>query len=157
MRRDVDGANVRFPPPLIYLGALLIGIFGGRAAGLPGLDLEHESRIALAAVLLAAGLVVNFAGAGSFLRVRTAIIPYKPASTLVTGGIYRWTRNPMYLGMALLYAGFAILFDSLFALLLLPAVLFLIQTQVIKREEAYLERRFGDDFRAYRARVRRWI
>ncbi len=63
----------------------------------------------------------------------------------------------MYLGMAFLYAGLAILFDSSLALLLLPLVLLVIQTQVIAREEAYLERAFGDEFRSYKQRVRRWL
>lgn len=157
MKNDVDGANVCFPPPLVYLGALLLGIVGGSLLDFPPPDLQRGVRIIVATILLLAGIVVNFAGAGSFLRAGTAIIPYKPASELVTSGIYRWTRNPMYLGMAILYAGLALLFESLLALILLPIVLLIIQTQVIAREEAYLERVFGDDYRAYKKQVRRWI
>jgi protein-S-isoprenylcysteine O-methyltransferase Ste14 len=104
-----------------------------------------------------AGHAVNYLGAGLFHRLRTAIIPFKPASRLVTSGIYRWTRNPMYLGMALIYAGVAILFDSPVALLLLVAVVVIIQRSVIAREEAYLERAFGDEYRVYKGRVRRWM
>lgn len=157
MKPEVDAPNIRFPPPLIYLGALLIGIFGGQSLGLPALELPSGVRTAVVGFLLLAGLIVNLAGAGTFLRARTAIIPFRPASRLVKSGIYRRTRNPMYLGMAFLYAGLAILFDSSLALLLLPLVLLVIQTQVIAREEAYLERAFGDEFRSYKQRVRRWL
>jgi protein-S-isoprenylcysteine O-methyltransferase Ste14 len=157
MRDDADSANVRFPPPLIYLGALVLGVVAGRALGLPRFGLGPSLRTAAGVAAMLMGAAVSFSGAGLFRRHRTAIIPHKPASRLVTGGIYRWTRNPMYLGIALLYCGAALLFDSLLALVLLPLVLVIVQTQVIAREEAYLERRFGEDYRAYRARVRRWI
>lgn len=157
MRDDNDNANVRFPPPLIYLGALTLGIFVGRAFNLPGLGVGSNVLSMIGIAVMLVGAIVNFSGAGLFLRHSTAIIPHKPASRLVTTGIYRWTRNPMYLGIALIYFGLAIFFDSVLALLILPAVLWVIQTQVIAKEEAYLERTFGDEYRAYRARVRRWI
>ena len=158
MTNDVDNANVRFPPPLIYLGFLIGGIWAGRAFGLPGLGLDASARDLFGWIVAAFGILVGpVAGAGLFYRLRTAIIPIKPANRLVTLGIYRWTRNPMYLGLALIYAGIAILCDSLFALLLLIPVLIIIQRYVIAREEAYLERTFGDEYEAYRARVRRWI
>jgi protein-S-isoprenylcysteine O-methyltransferase Ste14 len=157
MPDGVDNANVRFPPPLTYLGALLLGIFVGRALNLPGFGIQSDLKVLIGSAVMLIGAIVNFAGAGLFMRHRTAIIPHKPASRLVTTGIYRWTRNPMYLGIALLYCGLAILFDSILALLLLPFVLLIIQTQVIAKEEAYLERAFGEEYRAYKSRVGRWI
>lgn len=157
MRDDADSANVRFPPPLIYVGALALGIFAGRALHLPGLGIAPNVRMMIGLAAMLIGAAVNFSGAGLFLHSRTAIIPHKPASHLVTTGIYRWTRNPMYLGIAVLYCGVALVFDSLLALVLLPIVLLVIQTQVIAREEAYLERAFGEEYRVYKSRVRRWI
>jgi protein-S-isoprenylcysteine O-methyltransferase Ste14 len=157
MTNDVDNANVRFPPPLIYLGFLVLGIWAGRMLGIPGLPIDRVSLRIIGWIVIATGIVANFFGAGLFHRLRTAIIPFKPATRLVTSGIYRWTRNPMYLGLALLYAGIAILFDSLLALVLLTPVIAIIRSYVISREEAYLERTFGDEYRAYKARVRRWI
>ena len=77
--------------------------------------------------------------------------------TIVTEGVYRWTRNPMYLGMALIYLGFALLLDSLVALILIFPLVFVIQKEVIEREERYMEAKFGDAYRDYKARVRRWI
>lgn len=158
MTNDVDNANVRFPPPLIYLGFLIFGIWAGSAFGFPAIGIGSATRYMAGTALLIVGILVGpICGAGLFHRLQTAIIPVKPASCLVTSGIYRWTRNPMYLGMALIYAGIAILFDSLLALLLLVAVVAIIQIYVISREEAYLERAFGDQYRTYRTRVRRWI
>lgn len=157
MTEDTDSANVRFPPPLIYLLLLVLGIWTGRKLNLPGIGLDESAVTVIGALLAVIGIIVNFAGAGLFHKLRTAIIPFKPATKLVTSGIYGWTRNPMYLGMALIYAGIAILFDSILALALLPLVLAIIQTNVIAREEVYLERRFGDAYRDYKRRVRRWI
>jgi protein-S-isoprenylcysteine O-methyltransferase Ste14 len=157
MEKFSDGAKVRFPPPLIYLGGFLLGIAGDRLLHLRTLGLDPNIRDILSVVLIVAGLLMSFAGAGLFVQHRTAIIPYKPATRLVTSGIYRWTRNPMYLGLALLYAGFAILSNSLLALILLAPVIAIIQTQVIAREEAYLQRAFGSEYVAYRKRVRPWI
>jgi protein-S-isoprenylcysteine O-methyltransferase Ste14 len=157
MDKTADGANVRFPPPLVYIIGLALGVVAGPPLGLPTLGLQLAPRVAAGVAIDVVGFLVMFAGAGLFLRRRTAILPFKPASALVTSGILGLTRNPMYLGMAVFYVGLAILFNSLAALVLLPLVLAIIQTQVIAREEAYLERAFGDDYRAYKARVRRWF
>jgi len=152
-----DGPRVHFPPPLIYIGGLAVGWFVGRELHLPSLGLGRGPREIVAAGLIIAGMAVMTAGAGLFMRRRTAIIPFKPASVLVNSGIYGWTRNPMYLGMALAYGGLAVLFNSLAALVVLPIVLAVVQTQVIAREEAYLERAFGKEYLAYKGQVRRWI
>ena len=114
-------------------------------------------RIWAAVVVLAAGLIIGLLAAGLFRRAGTDVKPWRSSTALVTDGPYRWTRNPMYLGMCLVYVGLAIAADSLAALLLLIPVLIIIQTQVIAREERYLEGKFGDEFRAYTARVRRWL
>ncbi len=83
--------------------------------------------------------------------------PWRASSALVTSGPYRFTRNPMYLGMASLYAGIALAFGLLWSLALLLAVLVVIDRGVIAREERYLERRFGDEYRIYKQQVRRWL
>jgi protein-S-isoprenylcysteine O-methyltransferase Ste14 len=157
MNEPTDGANVRFPPPLIYVAGLAIGIGADRILHLPDLGLPLMTRSIGGVVIALVGFLVMFAGAGLFLRKRTAIIPFKPATSLVTSGVLGRTRNPMYLGMAIFYVGLAIVLDSLAALLVLPLVLAVVQTQVIAREEAYLERAFGVEYVAYKTRVRRWI
>src|SRR5690348_3748913 len=120
MKTVTDGPGVRFPPPLVYVAGLALGIAVGRVLNLPGLGLPPNIRSLLGGVIVLAGLIVSFASVGLFLRRGTAIIPYKPATSLVTSGIYRWTRNPMYVSLALVYAGLAVLLNSLPALVLLP-------------------------------------
>ena len=161
---DQDSPRVRIPPPIVYLGALLLGIavdklLGTRSglARLQGVGLGAEVRVWIAVAVLAAGLIIGLLAAGLFHRAGTDVKPWRSSTALVTDGPYRWTRNPMYLGMTLVYVGLALAADSPAALLLFIPVLFVIQTQVIAREERYLEGKFGDEFRAYRARVRRWL
>lgn len=113
--------------------------------------------VAAGALLFVAGAAVMLAAAGLFRRLGTNIPPSRPTTLIATTGPYRWTRNPMYLGMALVYAGLTIGLDGPIAFVLLPLVLIAIQTQVIAREERYLEAKFGDDYRRYKAEVRRWL
>jgi len=152
-----DSAGVRFPPPLIYLGALLLGLAAERFVNLRSFDLDWQLLVATGMLLFVAGAAMMLAAAGLFRRLGTNIPPSRPTTLIATTGPYRWTRNPMYLGMGLVYAGLAIGFDGPIALALLPLVLIAIQAQVIAREERYLEAKFGDDYRSYKAEVRRWL
>lgn len=161
---DQDSPQVRFPPPLIYLGALVLGIaldelLGARAglARLHGLGLADGFRIGAAVAAMLTGMVIGLLATGRFNRAGTNVKPWQPSTALVTGGPFRWSRNPMYLALALIYIGLALVSDSVAALVLLIPVVVIIQTQVIAREEVYLESKFGDEYRAYKARVRRWL
>lgn len=148
-------SGVRFPPPLVYVGFLLLGWLLGRLRPLAGFDDAWADP--LAAVFLGAGILLVATSLGLFRGARTSPLPMLPTTALVVRGPYRFTRNPMYLAMVLVYVGFALLFDLVWALPLLPIVVIVVQTQVIAREERYLEAKFGDDYRAYRQRVRRWL
>jgi protein-S-isoprenylcysteine O-methyltransferase Ste14 len=156
MKVDQDSAQVQFPPPLLFVGVLLTGFAIDWLLGLK-LELDSILRLAFGGFLGPAGVILLVAAAGLFRRAGTNLPPWEPTSVIVTTGPYRWTRNPMYVGMTLLYLGLAIGFDSVAALLLLPLVLYLVQTQVIAREERYLEAKFGDSYRSYKSRVRRWL
>jgi protein-S-isoprenylcysteine O-methyltransferase Ste14 len=90
-------------------------------------------------------------------KAGTPIRTDRPVGRLVTDGPFRYTRNPGYLGLTMLYAGIAVLRNALWAILLLPLVIYVIQREVIGREERYLERAFGDEYLAYKERVRRWL
>lgn len=157
MASNGDTPGVIAPPPLLFLGALAAAAaldFGliRVPTGLPrGLRFGAGAVLAAAAVGLAAAALWRFRRAG------TAAEPWRPSTALVTGGVYRFTRNPMYLAMALLYLGLALALDSGVALVLLLPLLALVQAGVISREERYLEGKFGDEYRRYRAAVRRWI
>jgi protein-S-isoprenylcysteine O-methyltransferase Ste14 len=122
------------------------------STGLPG-----WFRLGTGAVLAAAALGLATGALGRFRRAGTAVEPWRPSTALVTGGVYRFTRNPIYLALAVLYAGSALALDSVVALSLLPPLLALVQVGVIRREERYLEAKFGDEYRRYKASVRRWV
>jgi protein-S-isoprenylcysteine O-methyltransferase Ste14 len=166
-RQDTPG--VVAPPPLIYFAFLLAGwglmLLGQRpeaaAGGFDGLaigfGLETAARRGVAIVLIVGGLLLDGAAAGYFRRLGTAVEPWKPSTTLATGGLYRFSRNPIYLGFAITYAGLAVAMDSVVALVLLIPCLWVVDRFVVQREERYLAARFGADYAAYRSRVRRWL
>ena len=93
----------------------------------------------------------------SFRNAKTSIIPNRPAAAIVTSGPFRITRNPMYVSMTLIYLGVTLWIDSIWPLVFLPIILFTVQRAVIAREERYLEAKFGEAYRGYKGRVRRWI
>jgi protein-S-isoprenylcysteine O-methyltransferase Ste14 len=150
-----DTAGVVAPPPLVYLGGLAVGF--ALELLLPGTSVPGAVRWILGGVLLVAGLVLLGSFNAAFQRKGTAVEPWKPTTAIVTTGPYRLTRNPAYLGMALVYIGIALLADSLWVLVPLPVVLLIIDRMVIAREERYLERKFGQEYLDYKRRVRRWI
>ena len=163
MKIDQDSAQVRLPPPLIYLGVLIVALaIDSYTDWLPprarSLGIAADIRWPLGILVASAGIALIAIAAGLFRRAETNLPPWQPATALVTGGIYRWTRNPMYLGMTLTYVGIAIAFDSLVAFVLLAVlVLPLMHSQVIAKEERYLEAKFGAAYRDYKSRVRRWL
>ena len=155
MTDNQDNPGINVPPPLIYLVPLVFGLLLNRRAHLPFLP----RRVArdLGWPLLGSGVVLN----GWFLlTIREADVPIrtdKPVPRLTTEGPFRYSRNPSYLALAMIYAGIAVLRNSLWAILLLPLVVYVIQRKVIVREEQYLERTFGEEYLAYKGRVRRWV
>lgn len=152
------GPGVRFPPPFLFAGGLMLAwlLHRGWPLPLPGVEGRGAARVA-ALLLGAAGIGWMAWGLITFRRARTAIIPHHPASRLVTEGPYRFGRNPMYLGMSALYAAVAIRLDTLWALALFPLVIVLLHRLVIRREERYLSAEFGEEYDRFRARVPRWI
>ena len=108
------------------------------------------------ALLVVAGLALAVAAAVELRRARTTIIPHEEPSAIVTSGIYRFSRNPIYLGDALILAGLGLRWDSALALMLVPFFVAVITARFIRPEEARLRARFGAEFDAWAARVRRW-
>jgi protein-S-isoprenylcysteine O-methyltransferase Ste14 len=155
---EADHAEVAIMPPLLFLGALALGVLLSFVIPLgPKPGAANANALMIGAAFVASG----FALAGlSFRRFRlagTSVVPGEAATTLVVVGPYRFTRNPIYIGFVLAYFGFAVMLTSMWVLLLLIPVLTILQRGVVVREEAYLERQFGDDYRKYKARVPRWL
>jgi protein-S-isoprenylcysteine O-methyltransferase Ste14 len=150
-----DHAGVFIPPPLLYVVPLAAGLLIHRFH--PIAILPQEIALVAGVLLIALGIALFAAAFFNFRRARTSLIPVNPTTAIVAAGPYRFTRNPMYVSLALDYLGVTLWVDSLWPLLFLPLVLFTIQRAVIGREERYLEAKFGDEYRGYKARVRRWI
>ena len=155
MADDQDYAGIWIPPPPIYLLALLLGLLLDRRAHVPFLPRGVARLLGWPLVgggmALATWFVRTMRGADTTLDVN------KPVSSLVQDGPFRYSRNPGYLSLTILYAGIASLRNALWAILLLPLVLYVIQREVIEREERYLERTFGEEYLTYKRRVRRWV
>ena len=155
MTEHPDSPGVRFPPPLIYVIAFVAGVLVDRRWRLAiGAD---SIRVPFAWLLLIAWAILTAASFWLFWRKRTSIIPARAASALVIAGPYRFTRNPMYLGLALLTTAVGLWMDTWWPILLLVPALFIVHRFVIVREERYLRRRFGADYDAYTRQVRRWL
>jgi protein-S-isoprenylcysteine O-methyltransferase Ste14 len=154
MTHDQDNPGINVPPPLIYLLPLVLGVILDRRRPVP--FLPRGAARGLGWSLLGGGVALN----GWFLRtIRMADVPIrtdKPVPRLTTEGPFRYTRNPSYLALAIIYAGIAVLRNSLWAILLLPLVVLVMQREVIGREERYLERAFGEEYLDYKEKVRRW-
>ena len=149
--------ELRVPPVVLVL--LFAGAMWLAARALPAWQVLLPGRLALAVLLVAAGAALTLAGVLAFRRARTTVNPITPqaASVVVATGIYRHTRNPMYLGMALALLGWCVALGSLAALLLLAAFVAYMTAFQIRPEERALEAKFGAPYGAYKARVRRWL
>lgn len=151
-----DGADVRIPPPALPVVAVLLGVvldwvwelgFTG-GSGLP---------IALGAAAICGGVAILLSAFSVFRRIRQHPDPRKPTPAIVRDGPYRFTRNPMYLGIGLLQLGIGLALDNAWILLLLVPVLLVIHYGAILPEERYLEQKFGEEYTRFKASVRRWI
>jgi protein-S-isoprenylcysteine O-methyltransferase Ste14 len=151
-------AGVITRPPLLFLAALLLGFVADRLLPMPlAVSGGHPGRWVFAGFLISIGLGLSAAGIRNFYRAATPVPTNEPTRALVTAGIHGFSRNPIYLGMFLLYVGIAIAACSAWSLLLTLPLAITIRYGVVAREEAYLERRFGAAYRDYRAHVRRWL
>jgi len=166
-KTDIPG--VIAPPPLIYLGFLFFGWGAAQLGAHPeavvmglgwlsaGFGLEMPVRRGLALTLIVGGLLLDGMAAGLFRRRGTAVEPWRPSTALIVEGPYRFSRNPIYLGFAVTYAGLALAMDSWVALILIVPCLIVIDRFVIQREERYLRHKFRADYDGYRRKVRRWL
>ncbi len=153
-----DNAGVIAPPPLIYAGGLALGLLLQQVA--PKKLLVRTPRVialTLGSTCISVALTIGALSVRQMRRANTNIPPTLPTIAIVTDGPFRFTRNPIYLSLTMLYMGIALLVNSLWLALLLPVILLLMTLGVIKREESYLERKFGPPYLVYKQRVRRWL
>ncbi len=150
-----DTPGVLLPPPTIFAAAVVLGWLLDDVVRQPALP----SAIApwAGSVLIVAGLGLAAAALREMRRARTAVDPYKPSTALVRTGPFARSRNPIYVALFLLSLGLALLTNALWCVVLLVPAVIVLRRFVIAREEAYLERRFGDEYRDYCAATRRWV
>lgn len=153
--RSRDHAGVWIPPPFLYVAVFLVGVL-----------LENRLPLSLlpdigaglgGSVLIVAGAGLSFWSAALLRSRRTSVIPIRPTTALVVDGPYRLSRNPMYLGLVGVFVGVALVMQVLWAILLVPILVWLVTVAVTRKEEVYLEQKFGAEYLDYRAAVRRWL
>jgi len=152
------GPGVWCPPPLLFVGGFLVAWLLDRWLTF---EIDGEGAGMLQTVigmtLLTGGLSLMGWGLVTFARARTAIIPHRPARVLVRSGPYRFTRNPMYVGLTAAYVGSAFVLNTAWPIVMLPVVLTALVRLVVWREERHLSRKFGDAYAEYGRQVRRWL
>jgi len=158
---DAGTAGVVARPPLLFLGALLLGFVMDHLLPLPfpvsRIGPAHFISAGVAGLLILIGIAIFAAGIRNFSSAATPVQGTKPARALVSTGVHGWSRNPIYLGMYLIYGGIGLAVRSPWILILVLPVAVTMRYGVVAREEAYLQRRFGDAYREYKGRVRRWL
>jgi protein-S-isoprenylcysteine O-methyltransferase Ste14 len=152
---DEKGAKVKFPPPLIYLLCLFCG-YG--AHYLYPLSIGYSWPVkTVGVILILITLTILIYIGGIFKRKETNIEPWKPTTAIISTGIYAYSRNPIYMALCLISIGVGVVVDSIWMLLsFLPSAL-LVYWIAIKKEEAYLEHKFGEEYLSYKRKVRRWL
>ncbi len=151
----LNNPGVRFPPPLVYLAAVLIGAAIDRFVPIHILPAGLKNWLGGALALLA--LTISVLSIREFIKIKTAIRPDRPASALVTRGPFRYSRNPMYLALSMLQLGVGISMNNVWVVVLLMPVIAWITRRVIAPEERYLIGKFGQVYLDYQSNVRRWL
>ncbi len=145
------------PPPLLYLGGVIVGVaLHALTRPLP-LELELWLRIAVAVAVAAPGLALMGGAIGLFRRTGQDPKPWATTPEIIRTGVYRFTRNPMYVSMALLQIAVGVGLANGWVIALAPFVLAAVYALAVRPEEAYLERKFGDEYTTYKSSVRRWL
>ena len=158
MKVTKDSPGVYVPPPLVYaacflLSFLLQGYFTIRSA----FFFHSKAANVIGMIIIIFGLLLAIPALRQFFKTKNTIVLIKPANSLQTTGIYSRTRNPMYLSLLLIYLGMAFIFGNWWTLILVPLLFILVTYRIIMPEERYLGRAFGEEYVAYKSRVRRWL
>ena len=153
-----DYADVVIKPPILFLGAIVLGCLLSWLVPLgPGLFSGNTRALGVGGGFALIGFGLFVLSVRRFFQAGTSLVPGEPSTVLLDAGPYRFTRNPIYISFVIFYFGLAIMLTSAWMLVLLIPVLIVLQRGVVEREEAYLQAKFGEAYRKYQARVPRWL
>ncbi len=155
MSKSNDYAGVKIHPPILLLIHVGVAWLLGGFVALPMVFSPLLRNIGL--VLAGIGFLFGILSLYAFAKARTTVNPHGSVRAIVSTGVYRFTRNPIYLGMVFMLVGFPLAFGNVWGIPLAPAFIPLMNKLVIEHEEAYLEKKFGEAYTGYKSRVRRWL
>jgi protein-S-isoprenylcysteine O-methyltransferase Ste14 len=151
------GARVRFPPPLVFISGLILGVVLGRVATPAPAPLDRTASLVIGILVLLVGVGFIAAAHLHFRRTGQNPIPWTPSPSLIAQGPYRFTRNPMYLGMTLIQTGLGLAMNNLWISVLAIPALLVVHLIAVLPEERYLLEKFGQGYQAYMNQVRRYL
>jgi protein-S-isoprenylcysteine O-methyltransferase Ste14 len=152
-----DNPGIFIPPPLIYAAIFFLSILMQKIIPIDNSFFESQNATIAGIVLIVIALLFILPALIKFVQSKNTLVTIKSATSLQTKGIYSLTRNPMYMGLLILYSGIAMLEGNWWAFIFIPLIIIIVQSYVIRGEENYLQRAFGEEYNAYRKKVRRWI
>ena len=152
---DKKGAAVKFPPPLIFLGFMLLS--GGIQHYWPASFSSSIVIKIIGVVVIFSGLAIVIIASRTFRKVETNIEPWKPTSKIVTNGVFAYSRNPIYAAFCFVPVGVGLIVGSFWVVVSFVPAAIAVYFVAINKEEAYLEQKFGDEYLAYKNAVRRWV
>jgi protein-S-isoprenylcysteine O-methyltransferase Ste14 len=152
-----DNPGIFIPPPLIYAAIFFLSILMQKIIPINNSFFDSRNATIAGIVLIVIALLFILPALIKFVQSKNTLVTIKPATSLQTKGIYSLTRNPMYMGLLILYSGIAMLEGNLWTFIFIPLIIIIVQSYVIRGEENYLQRAFGEEYIAYRKKVRRWI
>jgi protein-S-isoprenylcysteine O-methyltransferase Ste14 len=157
MNNKKDNPHVYVPPPLIYAVIFFLSLLMQRIVPIDNSFFYSKNAEIAGIILIAIALLFLLPALIRFAQTKNTLVTIKPANSLQTKGIYSLTRNPMYMGLLILYSGIGMLEGNWWTIIFIPVVIIIVQSYVIRGEENYLQRAFGEEYNAYRKKVRRWI
>jgi protein-S-isoprenylcysteine O-methyltransferase Ste14 len=152
-----DHAGVYIPPPLIYAAIFVGAVFLQKNIAIDDSFFKKQLTQFMGILFFVPALYFMIRSLNQFIRTKNTVVTIKAAESLQITGIYKTTRNPMYVSLVLVYLGLTCLMGNWWNIILLPLLLLVVQEYVIKREEKYLARKFGNEYMDYRQHVRRWL
>lgn len=154
--QDISGPGVKFPPPLMFVLSM-VAAYGVHRFYPMEFSSATDGLYLMGSIVALIGLLVIVAANSQFKKAQTNIEPWKPSTQIVDTGLFRFSRNPIYLAFIIIQLGVAFMLNSYWLIWILPLPIFLVWYFAIKKEERYLQEKFGEPYRQYQQRVRRWI